>query len=151
MSVFLSFDVLQRCYNDVYRLEFGWLVPIAVLFVISFPPVTCCSVVLVPITHLFTSAIWSRNRLRSLWAGMGFMGWVWNRCYGHFPRRGWQFLVRSYNSGLYIQHTNYHLLTARSSTVVGEEEKSSNKRTFFTLAWRKLYGTEGLKLLSSFG
>ena len=93
--------VLQRRYNDVYRLEYGWLVPIAVLFVISFPPVTCYSVVLVPITHLFASAIWSRNRLRSLWAGMGLMEWVWNRCCGHFPRRGWQFLVRSYNSGLY--------------------------------------------------
>ena len=49
----------------------------------------------------FASAIWSRSRLRSLWTGMGLMGRVCNRCYGHFPRRGWQFLVRSYNSGLY--------------------------------------------------
>ena len=135
---------------QVYSLEFGWLVPVAVLFVISFPPVTCCPIALVAISHLFASAIWSRNRLCSLWVGMGFMGWIWNRRCGHFPRRGWQFLVRSYISGL-IQHANGHLLIVRLGTVVQEEEKSLNEQIFYTLAWRKLYERGGFKLRSSFG
>lgn len=87
--------------NWMHNLSVGWLIPIAVLFIISFPPVSTSTSTLLTYPNLIClpsprSALRSRNRCDTLWLGVGALG-RFRYCGGrHVTRRTRQLLVRPY-------------------------------------------------------
>ena len=84
--------------NSRFSLPFGWTIPIAVLFVISFPPVRLNLGRPSPaavINKTLVSALRPRDRCHSVWARLGSLAWLCYCSCRYFPRRAGQLLVRS--------------------------------------------------------
>ena len=85
------------------RLKAGWLIPIAILFVLSFPPVSCSRVFFQTPFLTLNIAIWSRDSTHARRTGLWTRCSIWNSCCWHITRRIRKFLVRTlFLRNLYI-------------------------------------------------
>lgn len=125
-------------------LPVGWIVPIAVLFIISFPPVRLRFDALSGLTDA-KKAFWTWNRRCSMWPCVGPVDWIWDCRRRYFLWWSGQLLVRT----SWISQVAPRLTLAFAvllSTVAEQEVKSLNALVYLTPVCPKWSRTVDSKL-----
>lgn len=125
--------------NIYCSLPAGWLIPIAIFFVISFPPVCPEHVIWQLLAHK-DAVVWTRDYRHSLRSRLGSVGWLRYHCSWNFRRRNWQFLVRL--AWPLLIRSLMRSATARSGIAVDQEARNSKRPSSSTAASPRLSGKE---------
>jgi hypothetical protein len=131
---------IRRLIRACFRTKYGFLIPIAILFVISFPPVRPVPHTTVPKVSsslLSLAALRTRNRSRALWPRVGPRLGLCDRRRRHVRRRDRQLLVSTPGAGTGGAGANG--TTARSNTAVRRAARSWRRQIFNTRVLRRSF------------